>query len=98
VRVGTLGLVASFLLAGHVYAEQGKPAATQETRPPLASVEARWGDVYCDLMELSRTSPTELSVRFQFRNQRKEAFRLPNTELVPLTRVFDAPAARCTAY
>lgn len=67
-------------------------AAPAQTRPLVASVESRWSDVYCDLLELARTNATELSVRYQYRNRRKDAFRFPHVNLVPMTRVFD-PAA-----
>jgi outer membrane protein OmpA-like peptidoglycan-associated protein len=59
----------------------------------VASVESRWEDVYCDVTQLTRTAPSELTVRFQYRNMLKQAFKLPNAEMVPNTRVFD-PAGR----
>jgi outer membrane protein OmpA-like peptidoglycan-associated protein len=84
-----LGIAATCLAAVPAFAQA--PRSTTGTLPkPLASVESRWSDVYCDLLELSRTNPSELSVRFQWRNARKAPFRLPNAELVPSTRAFDA--------
>ncbi len=67
--------------------------APPSTRPPVASVESRWSDVYCDLTELSRTGTSELSVRYRYRNARKSALSMPHGNLVPRTRVFD-PASR----
>jgi outer membrane protein OmpA-like peptidoglycan-associated protein len=75
-------IAAGWMLSGQTPAQ---PAA----RPPIASVESRWENVYCDLTELARTSATELTVRYQYRNTRKEPFRLPNVQLVSQTRVFD---------
>lgn len=82
------------LLPGLVLAPSSVSTAGQAAaKPPLDSVEARWSGVFCDLTELSRPSAPELSLRFQYRNLRKEAFRLPNVELVRDVRVFD-PAGR----
>ena len=52
------------------------PAGAQETAPaasklPLATVDARWSDAYCDLTELARTGAAELTVRYRYRNVRK---------------------------
>lgn len=70
------------------------PAVAQETPPivrqPLASVDARWENVFCDLTELSRTGASELTVRYRYRNTRKTALPLPHANLVPRTRVLDA--------
>ncbi len=78
-------------IAGSAFAHARWPVPAQaQVKSLLASVEARWSDVYCDLTELSRTNPSELTVRFQYRNLRKVAFRLPNAELVPNTRALDA--------
>jgi outer membrane protein OmpA-like peptidoglycan-associated protein len=82
----TMGLA----LAPRQAVAQDAPAAN---RPPLASVESRWSDVYCDLTELSRTGTSELTVRYRYRNTRKNALSLPHGNLVPRTRVFD-PASR----
>jgi hypothetical protein len=56
----------------------------------LASVESRWGGVCCDLTELARTGASELSVRYRYRNTGAAALSLPNANLVPRTRAFDA--------
>ena len=69
------------------------PAAQTAPKPVVASVESRWSEVYCDLTQLALTNPSELSVRYQYRNLRKTPFALPHTELVPSTRVFD-PASK----
>jgi outer membrane protein OmpA-like peptidoglycan-associated protein len=63
--------------------------ALAQSKPPLASVEARWPSVYCDLTELSRTSESEITVRWRYRNTAKERFALPHIDLVPQTRVLD---------
>ena len=73
------------LTAAQALAEGAAPASPM----PLASVESRWGDVYCDLTELARTGASELSVRYRYRNTRDAAASLPNANLVPRTRVFD---------
>jgi len=69
-------------------------AFAQETPPiirqPLASVDARWENVFCDLTELSRSGVSELTVRYRYRNTRKTALSLPHGNLVPRTRVLDA--------
>lgn len=90
VKSAWLGMTLGLLLAGEAAGQQ--PTATSG-KPLLASVEARWSGVYCDLTELARPNPSELSVRFQWRNLRKETFSLPHVELVPNTRVLD-PASR----
>lgn len=74
-------------------AELSSGPTPAQTKPLVATVESRWSDVYCDLTEVSRTSANELNVRYQYRNRRKDAFRLPHADLVPRTRVFD-PAGR----
>jgi outer membrane protein OmpA-like peptidoglycan-associated protein len=78
------------LAAGPVFAQGAAPVAS---KPPLASVDARWEHVYCDLTELARTGTSELSVRYRYRNTGKTALRLPNTNLVPRTLVLD-PVSR----
>src|SRR5262245_33126427 len=67
--------------------------APASSRPPLASVDARWDQVFCDLTELARTGASELSVRYRYRNTRKAPLRLPHTNLVPRTLAFD-PVSR----
>jgi outer membrane protein OmpA-like peptidoglycan-associated protein len=90
-QLKSLGIAVACLAAVSAFAQAPRPTpGSPQTKPPLASVEARWSDVYCDLTELSRTNPSELTVRFQYRNLRKAPFRLPNVELVPNTRAFDA--------
>jgi outer membrane protein OmpA-like peptidoglycan-associated protein len=89
VVAGRVGLAVAWVLAASpAFAQAPKPQG--ESKPPLASVEGRWSDVYCDLTELSRTNPSELSVRFRYRNLRKAVFRLPHANLVPNTQAFDA--------
>jgi outer membrane protein OmpA-like peptidoglycan-associated protein len=83
-----LCIACAFALAGRVLAQE--PPAS---RPPLASVDARWDQVFCDLTELARTGVSELSVRYRYRNTRKTPLRLPHTNLVPRTTAFD-PASR----
>jgi outer membrane protein OmpA-like peptidoglycan-associated protein len=80
VVIGSQAFAASLALA------QGtQPAA----RAPLASVESRWGGVYCDLTELARTGTAELSVRYRYRNASDEWHSMPHVNLVPRTVVFD---------
>ncbi len=86
-----LGIALGVLIAGQAFAQQPKPAAgTAQPRPPLASVDSRWGDVYCDLTELSRTGASELTVRYRYRNTAKRPYELQHIDLVPRTRAFDA--------
>ncbi|HUE89214.1 MAG TPA: OmpA family protein [Vicinamibacterales bacterium] len=82
------GVVAGLLAAATAAAQPPKPA-TQTAKPPLASGDSRWPDVYCDLTELSRTASSELTVRYRYRNTAKRAFALQHADLVPRTRVFD---------
>jgi outer membrane protein OmpA-like peptidoglycan-associated protein len=63
--------------------------ASGQPRQPLASVDSRWPDVYCDLTELVRTGGSELTVRYRYRNTAKRTFELQHIDLVPLTRTFD---------
>jgi outer membrane protein OmpA-like peptidoglycan-associated protein len=88
--------VAAALLLAVSFGASAQPASQTQAKAPLASVESRWSDVYCDLLDLSRPTPSELSVRFQWRNQRGEPFRPPNVELVPNTHILDA--ANLTLY
>ena len=76
-------------LLGILFGMLAANAAFAQSKPPLASVEARWPDVYCDLTELSRTSDSEITVRWRYRNTAKERFALPHIDLVPQTRVLD---------
>jgi outer membrane protein OmpA-like peptidoglycan-associated protein len=80
VKTTLLGLVIGLLVASEAFAQ---------TKPPLASVEARWPDVFCDLTELARTSESEITVRWRYRNTSKTRFALPHIDLVPGTRVLD---------
>ncbi len=84
-------IVAGLALLGAMFPPAASLGQTQTPARPLvvASVESRWENVYCDLTQLTRTAPSELTVRFQYRNLRKATFSLPHTELVPYTRVFD---------
>jgi outer membrane protein OmpA-like peptidoglycan-associated protein len=84
----TLGVALGFLVASQAFGQQPKPPAGA-AKPPLASVDSRWSDVYCDLTELSRTGASELTVRFRYRNTATEAHALEHLDLIPLTRVFD---------
>jgi outer membrane protein OmpA-like peptidoglycan-associated protein/HEPN domain-containing protein len=80
------GLMAGLMTAT---AASAQPPAAQ---PALVidSGETRWDGVYCDLTEITRTAPTELTVRFRYRNTGTKARRLPDlTNIVTLTRVFD---------
>jgi outer membrane protein OmpA-like peptidoglycan-associated protein len=86
----SLAFVLTFLTAGHAVAQQPNTAPTSgQPRLPLASVDSRWPDVYCDLTELSRTGASELTARYRYRNTQKRAFSLQHIDLVPLTRTFD---------
>jgi len=80
VKPTVLGIAFGLLAASHAFAQ---------AKPPLASVEARWPEVYCDLTELSRTSETELTVRYRYRNTAKSRFLLPHIDLVPRARLLD---------
>lgn len=65
-------------------------AQTAATTPPLASVEARWENVFCDLTEVSRPNPNELMVRYRYRNTSKNAVAFPLlTNIIPFTLVLD---------
>ena len=89
-KTKSLAFVLTFLVAGHAVAQQPKTEPTSgQPRLPLASVDSRWPDVYCDLTELSRTGVSELTVRYRYRNTQKRAFQLQHADLVPLTRTFD---------
>jgi outer membrane protein OmpA-like peptidoglycan-associated protein len=52
-------------------------ASGQTANQVIQSVETRWADVYCDLLEVSRPNPGELMVRFRYRNAGKQPFRFP---------------------
>jgi outer membrane protein OmpA-like peptidoglycan-associated protein len=80
-----VAFVLLILTTAQALAQGAAPASPM----PLASVESRWGDVYCDLTELARTGASELSVRYRYRNTRGAALSLPNANLVARTRVFD---------
>lgn len=61
--------------------------APAETSPkPMASVEARWDGVYCDLLSVSRPNPGELTIRYRYRNLSNESLRFPTLkDFVPQT-------------
>ncbi len=78
-----LGLYVATALAS-LAAQVPAPAAV------IQSVETRWENIYCDLLDVSRSSPGELIVRFRYRNAGRAAFEFPNmTDLVPLTSVLE---------
>jgi outer membrane protein OmpA-like peptidoglycan-associated protein len=78
------------LVAGDALAQQPKPATgAAQTRQPIASVDSRWPDVFCDLTELARTAPSELTVRYRYRNTGSKPFELQHIDLVPRTVVLD---------
>jgi outer membrane protein OmpA-like peptidoglycan-associated protein len=86
----SLGVALAFAIATPAFAQPPKTApASAQARLPLASVDSRWPDVYCDLTELARTGASELTVRYRYRNIAKKAFELQHIDLVPLTRTFD---------
>jgi len=91
VRSTVLGLGLCVLVGGQAFA-QGTRGAPDPGKPqqPIASVEARWEHVYCDLTELARTGASELSVRFQYRNSKKTAQPFPHKNLVAYTQALDA--------
>jgi outer membrane protein OmpA-like peptidoglycan-associated protein len=78
-------------------AGSAKPPA--DAAPVIASVESRWDSVYCDLLEFSRSSPTELTVRWRYRNAGKQPLAFPDLSneirqsrlLDPLGRVVYEP-------
>ena len=66
-------------------AQTAKPA-----QQPRASVESRWEHAYCDLTELTRTSETELTVRYRYRNTGKQNVEFPHqANLVGYTQALD---------
>jgi outer membrane protein OmpA-like peptidoglycan-associated protein len=61
----------------------------------VASVEARWDGVYCDLLSVSNAIPGELTIRYRYRNLSAEDFTFPTLkDYVRETIVFEplAPA------
>jgi outer membrane protein OmpA-like peptidoglycan-associated protein len=69
------------------------PALTAQVPAPTAvirSVETRWENIYCDLIEVSRSSPGELTVRFRYRNAGRAALEFPQLiNLVSRTSVLE---------
>jgi outer membrane protein OmpA-like peptidoglycan-associated protein len=66
--------------------------AAQTTPPPpiIQSVEARWNGVYVDLLELARSGPGELTVRYRYRNTGKSAMHFPPLRnMIAVTMVLD---------
>lgn len=56
----------------------------------LVSVEGRWEQMFCDLTEVSRPAPSELMVRFRYRNAGKQAVQFPLlSNVIPMTVVLD---------
>ena len=75
------------LLLGTVRAQPPGPAAATKV---LASVEGRWEHMFCDLTEVSRPAPNELTVRFRYRNTGKQAVGLPLlSNIIETTSVLD---------
>jgi outer membrane protein OmpA-like peptidoglycan-associated protein len=73
------------------------PLVGQSPSTVVQSVETRWDGVYADLMEVSRTGPNELTVKWRYRNTGGEEFTFPHlSNLVGETTVFD-PAGK-TVY
>jgi outer membrane protein OmpA-like peptidoglycan-associated protein len=90
VKTVSTGIVLGLLLSGQALAQAPPVTGKTPPRQPLASVEARWEHVYCDLTELARTSTGELNVRYQYRNAKKTAQALPHLNLVQFTMALDA--------
>jgi outer membrane protein OmpA-like peptidoglycan-associated protein len=56
----------------------------------IQSVETRWENVYCDLLEVSRSAPGELTVRFRYRNAGRTGLDFPNlTNLMKFVSVLE---------
>jgi outer membrane protein OmpA-like peptidoglycan-associated protein len=75
-----------------VFAASTVAAQTTPAPPIIQSVESRWDGMYVDLLEVSRSSTGELTVRFRYRNAGKTTVAFPHLRnLIPLTMAVDAP-------
>ena len=84
----------SFVLSliGVVFAASTVAAQTTPPPPIIQSVESRWDGMYVDLLEVSRSSTGQLTMRFRYRNPGKTTVAFPHLRnLIPLTMAVDAP-------
>src|SRR5215208_6740974 len=81
-------LVMTLLAAALVVSSAG--AQTTPPPPIIQSVETRWDGVYADLLEVTRSTTGELTVRYRYRNTGKTAAAFPDLRnLIPLTMAVD---------